>query len=74
MIGVQFDSGATAEAVEIQAFERGLLVLTAGDDCVRMSPPLVVTGDEMTTAIRIFSESVAAVAAVATVGGRVGVA
>ena len=74
MIGVQFDSGATAEAVEIQAFERGLLVLTAGDDCVRMSPPLVVTGDEMTTAIQIFSESVAAVAAVATVGGRVGVA
>jgi 4-aminobutyrate aminotransferase len=68
MIGVQFDSGATADAVQMQAFERGLLVLEAGDDCVRMSPPLVVTADEMATAIRILGESVAAV------GGRVGVA
>jgi 4-aminobutyrate aminotransferase len=63
MIGVQFDSGETGEAVQMQAFERGLLVLEAGDDCVRMSPPLVVTTEEMATAIRIFSESVAHVAA-----------
>jgi 4-aminobutyrate aminotransferase len=68
MIGVQLDSGATADAVQMQAFDRGLLVLEAGDDCIRMSPPLVVTADEMATAIRIFSESVAAVA------DRVGVA
>ena len=38
MIGIQFDSGETADAVQMQAFERGLLVLEAGDDCVRMSP------------------------------------
>jgi 4-aminobutyrate aminotransferase len=63
MIGVQFDSGDTAEAVQMQAFERGLLVLEAGDDCVRMSPPLVVSAAEMITAIRIFGESVAHVAA-----------
>jgi len=63
MIGIQFDSGETAEAVQMQAFGRGLLVLEAGDDCVRMSPPLVVTADEMATAIRIFTESVAHVAA-----------
>ena len=63
MIGIQFDSGETAEAVQMQAFDRGLLVLEAGDDCVRMSPPLVVTADEMATAIRIFTESVAHVAA-----------
>ncbi len=62
MIGVQFDSGETAEAVVGQAFDRGLLVLEAGDDCVRMSPPLVVTAEEMATAVRIFSESVAHVA------------
>jgi 4-aminobutyrate aminotransferase len=62
MIGVQFDSGDTAEAVQMQAFERGLLVLEAGDDCVRMSPPLVVSAEEMATAIRIFGESVAHVA------------
>ena len=29
MIGIQFDSGETAEAVQMQAFERGLLVLEA---------------------------------------------
>jgi len=62
MIGVQFDSGETAEAVQMQAFGRGLLVLEAGDDCVRMSPPLVVTAEEMDTAVRIFGESVAHVA------------
>ena len=62
MIGVQFDSGDTAGAVQMQAFERGLLVLEAGDDCVRMSPPLVVTAAEVATAIHIFSESVAHVA------------
>jgi 4-aminobutyrate aminotransferase len=62
MIGVQFDSGETAEAVQMQAFDRGLLVLEAGQDCVRMSPPLVVSEAEAETAIRIFSESVAHVA------------
>ena len=63
MIGIQFDSGDTAEAVQQQAFDRGLLVLEAGDDCVRMSPPLVVSQAEAATAVRIFSEAVAHVAA-----------
>jgi 4-aminobutyrate aminotransferase len=62
MIGVQLDSGDTAEAVQMQAFDRGLLVLEAGEDCVRMSPPLVVSAEEADTAIRIFTESVAHVA------------
>ena len=62
MIGIQFDSGDTAEAVQMQAFDRGLLVLEAGEDCVRMSPPLVVTEAEADTAVRIFTESVAHVA------------
>ncbi len=62
MIGIQFDSGATAEAVEWAAFRRGLLVLEAGDDVVRMSPPLVVTTDEVDTAVRVFGEAIDAVA------------
>jgi hypothetical protein len=62
MIGIQFDSGETADAVQMQAFDRGLLVLEAGDDCVRMSPPLVVSQAEADTAIRLFTESVAHVA------------
>ncbi len=62
MIGIQFDSGDTAEAVQMQAFDRGLLVLEAGDDCVRMSPPLVVSEAEAATAVRLFTASVEAVA------------
>jgi 4-aminobutyrate aminotransferase len=63
LVGVQFDSGATAAAVEHAAFERGLLVLTAGDDAIRMSPPLVVTEAEIAAGARILGEAVAAVAA-----------
>jgi 4-aminobutyrate aminotransferase len=62
MIGVQFDSGEMAEAVQWACFERGLLVLEAGDDVVRLSPPLIVDADEVDTAVRIFSEAVADVA------------
>jgi 4-aminobutyrate aminotransferase len=62
LVGVQFDSGTTAAAVEHAAFERGLMVLTAGDDVIRMSPPLVVTQQETATGCRVFAEAVAAVA------------
>jgi 4-aminobutyrate aminotransferase len=61
MIGVQFDSGATAEAVQWACFRRGLLVLAAGDDALRLAPPLVVNPDEMSTALRLFGEAVAEV-------------
>ena len=62
MIGVQFDSSETAEAVQWTAFQHGLLVLEAGETVVRMSPPLVVTQDEVATAIRLFGEAVGEVA------------
>ncbi|HET7677288.1 MAG TPA: aminotransferase class III-fold pyridoxal phosphate-dependent enzyme [Candidatus Limnocylindrales bacterium] len=63
MLGVQFDSGETAEAVQWACFRRGLLVLEAGEDAVRMSPPLTVSEAEMATALRIFEEAVAEVEA-----------
>ena len=63
MIGIQFDSGETADAVQMRAFDTGLLVLEAGDDCVRMSPPLVVSQAEAATAVRLFTEAVDHVAA-----------
>ncbi|HUG49081.1 MAG TPA: aminotransferase class III-fold pyridoxal phosphate-dependent enzyme [Candidatus Limnocylindria bacterium] len=62
MIGVQFVSGEIAEAVQWQAFQHGLLVLEAGEDVVRLSPPLVVTQDEVDTAVRLLGEAVADVA------------
>ena len=63
MIGVQFDSGETAESVQWAAFKRGLLVLEAGEDVVRLSPPLVVTDQDVDTAVKLFGEAVGAVAA-----------
>ena len=62
MIGVDFVDGEIAEAVQWAAFRRGLLVLEAGESVVRMSPPLVVTADEVATGVRVFAEAVAAVA------------
>lgn len=62
MIGVQFTSGAVAAAVQQAAFERGLLVLEAGEDVVRMSPPMVLSDAEADTALRILGDAVAQVA------------
>jgi 4-aminobutyrate aminotransferase len=59
MIGVQCDSAGTAEALQWTAFERGLLILEAGDDAVRLSPPLTVTTDDVRTAIDLFGQAVA---------------
>jgi 4-aminobutyrate aminotransferase len=63
MIGVELADGEVAEAVQWAAFRRGLLVLEAGENVVRMSPPLVVSAAEVATGVRLFGEAVAAVAA-----------
>ena len=65
MIGVelvrdrQTKERATTErdAVVTAAFNRGLLVLGAGKNAVRFSPPLVLTRGEAETAVRIFDEA-----------------
>ena len=44
------------DAVVSGAFTRGLLVLGAGTNAVRFSPPLVLTREQADTAIRIFDE------------------
>jgi 4-aminobutyrate aminotransferase len=62
MIGIEFDTPEHAEEVQWACFTRGLLVLECGRSTVRMAPALVVTEDEMTVALRIFGEAVAAVA------------
>jgi len=65
MIGVelvrdrQTKERATTErdAVVTAAFNRGLLVLGAGKNAVRFSPPLVLTRGEAETAVKIFDEA-----------------
>jgi 4-aminobutyrate aminotransferase len=61
MIGIGLDSPASADGVTMACFRRGLLILEAGDDAVRMSPALIVSADEIDTGIRLFGEAVAEV-------------
>jgi 4-aminobutyrate aminotransferase len=59
MLGIEFDTADLAEEVQWACFQRGLLVLECGKSCIRMSPALTVSADEMATALRIFGEAVA---------------
>ena len=45
------------------AFERGLLVLGAGSNVIRFSPPLLFTKEQVDIAVRLFDEALTAVAA-----------
>jgi 4-aminobutyrate aminotransferase len=49
------------DAVVNSAFKRGLLILGAGKNAIRFSPPLVITRAEADVAIRIFDEALAEV-------------
>jgi 4-aminobutyrate aminotransferase len=60
MLGVEFHSHEEAQAVQHAAFERGLLVLECGEASLRFSPPLIVTEQEIETALRIFGEALTA--------------
>jgi 4-aminobutyrate aminotransferase len=50
------------DAVVDAAFRRGLLVLGAGKNAVRFSPPLVLSREQVDTAVRIFDEALTEVA------------
>jgi 4-aminobutyrate aminotransferase len=49
------------DAVVTACFERGLLVLGAGKNAVRFSPPLVLTREQADTAVKIFDQALGAV-------------
>lgn len=51
MIGIEI-KGSPAE-IQKKAIEKGILVLTAGSNVVRLLPPLVITEDEIKTGINI---------------------
>jgi 4-aminobutyrate aminotransferase len=56
-------AGEERDAVVAAAFSRGLLILGAGLNVVRFSPPLVLTRDEANTAVRVFGEALSEVEA-----------
>jgi 4-aminobutyrate aminotransferase len=45
------------DALVMAAFRRGLLVLAAGQNTVRLSPPLVLTREQAEIAVRLLDES-----------------
>ena len=68
-IGVEFVKDRTtkeidhdgAEAVMIEAFKRGLLLLTCGRSVIRFCPPLVLTKAQVDEGMEIFQETLQAV-------------
>ena len=69
MVGVELVRDRTTKeraseernAVVTAAFGRGLLILGAGRNAIRFSPPLVLTREEADVAVRIFDEALAEV-------------
>ena len=49
------------DAVVEACFRRSVLVLGAGKNAVRMSPPLVLTKDQADVALRVFGEALSEV-------------
>jgi 4-aminobutyrate aminotransferase len=56
-------AGRERDAVVAAAFARGLLLLGAGANAIRFSPPLVLTREQADIAIRLFDEALTDVAA-----------
>jgi 4-aminobutyrate aminotransferase len=69
MIGIELGRDRTTkeratserDALVMAAFRRGLLVLAAGQNTVRLSPPLVLTKEQAETAVRLLDESLSEV-------------
>ncbi|MBU0705050.1 MAG: acetyl ornithine aminotransferase family protein, partial [Chloroflexi bacterium] len=54
MIGIEFQTGEQSVAVAKGCFRRGLIVLGCGDKAIRLSPPLVVSREEVDVALQVF--------------------
>jgi 4-aminobutyrate aminotransferase len=78
MIGVEFvakpgttiGSPEMRDAVELECYRRGILVLGAGPSAIRLAPPLVLTLAQAERALAIFEDAVTAVERRFASGGR----
>jgi len=57
MVALELKTPELAHRLVQSAFERGLLLLTAGTRAVRISPPLVLTEDEAATGLEIIASA-----------------
>ncbi|WP_148700329.1 aminotransferase class III-fold pyridoxal phosphate-dependent enzyme [Candidatus Nitrososphaera evergladensis] len=60
MIGIEFDTKENRDAVLMQAFRRGLLLLPAGQKAMRVIPPLVITAEEVDEGLELMATAAAA--------------
>lgn len=66
MIGVEFvnaqgePDGALADAVMVESFRKGLLVLTCGASTIRFCPPLILTKAQADEAVARFALAIEA--------------
>lgn len=71
MIGVEFvedrvsmkPAPALRDRIEHESFDRGLILLGAGPNTIRWSPPLIITQENIDVALEIFDEAIAAACA-----------
>jgi 4-aminobutyrate aminotransferase len=48
------------DRIENACFERGLIILGAGVNTIRWSPPLIITRENIDVALEIFDEAITA--------------
>ncbi len=68
MLGVEFVKDRTSkeedaelrDRVEVNCFERGLVLLGCGTNSIRWSPPLILTRENVDVALEIFDDAIAA--------------
>lgn len=53
MVGMEFVTDGASRALELNAFQRGLLLLGCGQNTIRLAPPLVVDDEDVDTALAI---------------------
>jgi 4-aminobutyrate aminotransferase len=59
MIGLDLVDGATAEKVQHQCFENGVLILTCGADhnVIRLAPPLTISDEELAMGLQVLGDA-----------------
>ncbi|EAL93541.1 acetylornithine aminotransferase [Aspergillus fumigatus] len=63
ILGVQLSKSHTTKASDLvtAARERGLLIITAGEGCLRFVPPLTITEEQIKTSLKILEQAFDAV-------------
>ncbi len=56
MVGIQMDAGIEVKQLQQKALDNGLLILSAGDNTIRLLPPLNITDNEIKIGLTILKD------------------